>query len=121
MVAWEQDDMREDGKAGERGMRVTSLLDRESSGWYPEYWEFVKALSTVNGRGPMVDWIEYLPTEAIGMWPVEYAIDSLGPVATVSFAATSNVDESIWVLVTVGVNSIHGSDASLKSLGLISA
>ena len=53
------------------------LVDWELSGWYLEYWEFVKALCTINARGKLSDWLEYLPTEAIGTWPVELSIDSL--------------------------------------------
>jgi aminoglycoside phosphotransferase (APT) family kinase protein len=34
-------------------IRITSILDWELSGWYPEYWEFVKALNTISLRGPM--------------------------------------------------------------------
>ncbi|OBT63722.1 hypothetical protein VE03_06194 [Pseudogymnoascus sp. 23342-1-I1] len=68
MVAWERDDVRGDG---EKGIRVTSVLDWEMGGWYPEYWGFVKALSTVSSRGAMADWGEYLPSEAIGVWPVD--------------------------------------------------
>ena len=77
MVEWEEDDASKDHETTEKRIRVTSLLDWEMGGWYPEYWEFVKALSTVNFRGPMGDWVEYLPTEAIRMWPVDYAVDSL--------------------------------------------
>ncbi|CAK7214688.1 hypothetical protein SEUCBS140593_002266 [Sporothrix eucalyptigena] len=56
---------------------VTCILDWEMAGWYPAYWEFVKAMCNASPRGPLVDWPEYLPTGAIGIWPVEYALDSL--------------------------------------------
>ncbi|ERF74380.1 hypothetical protein EPUS_02067 [Endocarpon pusillum Z07020] len=56
-------------------IQITSLLDWEFSGWYPQYWEFVKALNTIGRRDPMSDWIEYLPP-SIGVWMVEYALDS---------------------------------------------
>ncbi|KXX83131.1 hypothetical protein MMYC01_200349 [Madurella mycetomatis] len=79
MVRWEWAD--EDGanlNGGEKKrIRITALIDWEMSGWYPEYWEFVKALSTINTRGKLSDWFEYLPTDAIGIWPVELSIDSL--------------------------------------------
>ncbi|AEO62052.1 hypothetical protein MYCTH_2312975 [Thermothelomyces thermophilus ATCC 42464] len=79
MVRWESGD--EDGANLDRGeekrIRITGLIDWEMSGWYPEYWEFVKALSTINTREKLSDWFEYLPTDAIGTWPVELAIDSL--------------------------------------------
>lgn len=61
----------------ERCLRVVSLIDWERSGWYPEYWEFVKALNTDDKRGPLADWCDYLPTEAIGQWPYEFSIDLL--------------------------------------------
>jgi hypothetical protein len=73
MVKWEDPTAHEEG----RGIRITVLIDWELSGWYPEYWEFVKALSTASMRGELRDWPEYLPTDAIGKWPVEYALDSL--------------------------------------------
>ncbi|KAI0834658.1 phosphotransferase enzyme family protein [Hypoxylon sp. FL0890] len=77
MVQWESDGNGTDAEGEDRRIRVTSLIDWELSGWYPEYWEFVKALSTISMRGPLADWFEYLPTEAIGSWPVEFSIDSL--------------------------------------------
>lgn len=55
-----------------RRIRITALIDWENSGWYPEHWEFVKALTAGAARGPLVDWCEYLPTNAIGEWPAEY-------------------------------------------------
>jgi hypothetical protein len=79
MVQWERGALDgAPGKGGEKKkIRVTALIDWEMSGWYPEYWEFVKALSTINTRGTLSDWFEYLPTDAIGTWPVELSIDSL--------------------------------------------
>ncbi len=65
------------GGGGSGDVRVTALIDWELSGWYPEYWEFVKALSTVDVRGPLADWYQYLPTEAIRSWLIEFSIDSL--------------------------------------------
>lgn len=64
------------GAKTESQIHITSLIDWELSGWYPEYWEFVKALNTVGHRGPLADWLDYLPI-TIGQWPVEYAVDSL--------------------------------------------
>ncbi|POR31015.1 Uncharacterized protein TPAR_08761 [Tolypocladium paradoxum] len=72
MVKWEGGSEEED-----KHLRVTSVVDWELGGWYPEYWEFIKSLSTIPPRGPMSDWFNYLPTEAIGIWPVEYATDML--------------------------------------------
>ena len=61
----------------QQDIRITSILDWEMSGWYLDYWEFVKALNTIGPRGPLFDWCDYLPTDAIGSWPTEYAIDLL--------------------------------------------
>lgn len=62
-------------KGGERAIHVSSILDWEYAGWYPEHWEFVKALNTFRHRGPLRDWYEYLPTEAIGKHFIEYSLD----------------------------------------------
>ena len=77
MVKWETEG--KDGKADETEsmIRITALLYWELSGWYPEHWEFVRALSTISARGNLSDWLEYLPTDAIGLWPVEYSVDAL--------------------------------------------
>jgi hypothetical protein len=58
-------------------VRVTSIIDWEAAGWYPESWEFVKAVSMINTRGPLSDWIDFLPTGAIGYFPLEFSIDRL--------------------------------------------
>ena len=58
-------------------IRISSIIDWKMIGWYPDYWEFVKALNTIGPKDTLFDWCEYLPTEAIGTWPVEYAIDTL--------------------------------------------
>lgn len=68
MVEWGQ---------GGKDIKVTCILDWEMAGWYPEHWEFVKALTTADERGPLADWCDYLPTEAIGQWPTEFSIDLL--------------------------------------------
>lgn len=62
---------------GNKELVVTSLIDWEMGGWYPEYWEFVKAVATVDARSPLADWIEFLPTRAIGSWPIEFSLDSI--------------------------------------------
>lgn len=36
---------------------VTGIIDWELSGWYPEYWEFVKALYAWSWQN---DWLDYL-------------------------------------------------------------
>ncbi|CAI6341292.1 unnamed protein product [Periconia digitata] len=58
-------------------VRVSSILDWETAGWYPEYWEFIKAMNTIGARGPLSDWSDFLPTKAIGCFPVEYSLDHL--------------------------------------------
>ncbi|KAK3313307.1 hypothetical protein B0H66DRAFT_577388 [Apodospora peruviana] len=76
MVKWEEEE--ENGNDRQQHvLRVTSLIDWELGGWYPEYWEFVRAMSMVDVRGNLADWCEYLPMEAIGSWPEEFAVDSL--------------------------------------------
>ena len=67
----------ESGGEARKQCVITSILDWEMAGWYPAYWEFVKALCNASPRGPLADWPTYLPTDAIGTWPVEYALDSL--------------------------------------------
>lgn len=53
---------------------VTGILDWEMCGWYPEYWEYVKALNTITIGGDFGDWWSYLPGN-IGVWPKEHAVD----------------------------------------------
>ncbi|KAF8247890.1 hypothetical protein K440DRAFT_643505 [Wilcoxina mikolae CBS 423.85] len=67
---------REEVQEDEGDVKVVGLIDWETCGWYPEYWEFVKALSTLSSRDGLDDWWDYLPT-AIGRWPGEYAIDEM--------------------------------------------
>ncbi|RAK99616.1 aminoglycoside phosphotransferase family protein [Aspergillus ibericus CBS 121593] len=55
-------------------VNITGILDWEMSGWYPEYWEYVKALNTISPGGDFDDWWAYLPT-TIGVWPKEHAVD----------------------------------------------
>ena len=56
---------------------MSSIIDWEAAGWYPESWEFVKAVSMIDTRGPLSDWIDFLPTDAIGYFPIEFSIDRL--------------------------------------------
>ncbi|KAK1978309.1 kinase-like domain-containing protein [Colletotrichum cereale] len=58
-------------------IRVSAILDWELAGWYPEHWEYVRALTNIDVRGPLQDWIDYLPTDAIGKHSTEYALDCL--------------------------------------------
>jgi len=68
---------QEDIKCPDTDLRVTSVIDWECCGCYPEYWEYVKALNTVGPKDPFSDWFEYLPTQAIGSWPFELSTDML--------------------------------------------
>jgi aminoglycoside phosphotransferase (APT) family kinase protein len=55
---------------------ITGLLDWELGGWYPEYWEYVKALntfSTLDGDA-LADWWRYLPPVITG-YDAEWALD----------------------------------------------
>ncbi|EFZ02052.1 Protein kinase-like domain protein [Metarhizium robertsii ARSEF 23] len=69
MVEW---DTEEGGT-----LHITAIIDWEPAGWYPEHWEFVKALHTVDIKGALADWYQYLPTAAIGSWPTEFSLDLL--------------------------------------------
>ncbi|KAI4714369.1 hypothetical protein J4E89_000048 [Alternaria sp. Ai002NY15] len=58
-------------------VRVSAIIDWEAAGWYPESWDFVKAVSMIDSCGPLSDWIDFLPTDAIGYFPMEFSIDRL--------------------------------------------
>ncbi|PYH63730.1 uncharacterized protein BO88DRAFT_430108 [Aspergillus vadensis CBS 113365] len=53
---------------------ITGIIDWETCGWYPEYWEYLKALNTIFPGCNCEDWWEYLP-KTIGIWPKEHAVD----------------------------------------------
>lgn len=55
-----------------RGGSITGILDWELSGWYPEYWEFAKALYVWRWQN---DWVDYL-TRALEPYYNEYAVHS---------------------------------------------
>lgn len=40
--------------------KVTAIIDWESSGFYPEYWETVKAMNLLTARDKF-DWYKYIP------------------------------------------------------------
>ncbi|QSS64538.1 hypothetical protein I7I51_01606 [Histoplasma capsulatum] len=46
-------------------VEVTGLLDWEMCGYYPEYWEYVKALHTIRPGGSFDDWWAYLPVSIV--------------------------------------------------------
>jgi aminoglycoside phosphotransferase len=50
---------------------VVGIIDWEFAGWYPEHWEYLKALVAV---GPVVDWWRYLPN-IVGSYTEEWALD----------------------------------------------
>ena len=54
-----------------QGDNLTGISNWQYSGWYPEHWEYVKALLVV---GRVVDWWRYLP-EIIGPYYSDWAID----------------------------------------------
>jgi len=51
--------------------QITGIIDWSYAGWYPEHWEYVKALMVV---GSIVDWWRYLP-DIIHPYYAEWAID----------------------------------------------
>ncbi|CDF36840.1 unnamed protein product [Chondrus crispus] len=50
----------------QKDVKVLGVIDWDKSGWYPEYWEFVKALNTIVVDDPMQDWSQCLP-HSIGL------------------------------------------------------
>jgi aminoglycoside phosphotransferase (APT) family kinase protein len=56
-------------------VRITAILGWDNAGWYPEYWEFVQAVHRTESQGELRDWVEYLPTAAIGEYLTEYMKD----------------------------------------------
>lgn len=52
---------------------ITGLVDWEMSGWYPEYWEHIKALSSFSPTTDD-DWWQYLP-KCIAHYHAEWALD----------------------------------------------
>lgn len=52
---------------------ITGIIDWEFSGWYPEYWEFAKALYVWRWQN---DWVDYLP-KALEPYYHECAVHSL--------------------------------------------
>jgi len=50
MITWESD---QGSLRTVKDIKVSGILGWESAGWYPEYWEFVKALNPINLRSPL--------------------------------------------------------------------
>lgn len=55
-------------------IEIGGLINWEGSGVYPEYWEFVRALSLLRLESDD-DWYDYLPTQAIGCFVDEFLLD----------------------------------------------
>ena len=54
-----------------KDMVITGIIDWEFAGWYPEHWEYIKALTA---EEPVPDWWRYLGA-IVGSYPAEWAID----------------------------------------------
>jgi aminoglycoside phosphotransferase (APT) family kinase protein len=61
----------------DKSIKMEAIIDWEVSRWYPAYWEYVKALHTISAHDKTLDWYRFLPTDAIGIWGAEYAIDKM--------------------------------------------
>ena len=57
--------------------RIAAVIDWETSGFYPEYWECVKATNILGPRDQF-DWYEYLPEVASSRrYPRQWLVDRL--------------------------------------------
>lgn len=70
-IAFTHGDLRQQNIMVKDG-NVTGILDWEFSGWYPEYWEFSKALYIWKWQN---DWVEYL-VQILQPYYSEYAVHS---------------------------------------------
>ena len=57
-------------------LKITGIVDWETGGGYPEYWEYIKAVQ-IPFIGEENDWDLFLPTHAIGTYPDEYVKDCM--------------------------------------------
>ena len=57
------------------GVYASGIVDWEASGFYPEYWEHLKALNTRDTRDES-DWWIHLPSSIVG-YDQEIAVDRL--------------------------------------------
>ena len=73
MVSWDADVW---GSIIQETIKISAILDWEFSGLYPEHWEFVRAMDNAYfcDHPELRDWIDYLPTQAIGTYIAEYSI-----------------------------------------------
>lgn len=64
--------------------RVTAIIDWETSGFYPEYWEAVKATNLLTPRGHF-DWYKYIPQSiSPNQYPVQWLVDRLWDRSTIN-------------------------------------
>jgi hypothetical protein len=64
---------------------ITGLLEWELGGWYPEHWEYVKALNTLSTLDgdedtALADWWMYLPpviTSYDAEWALDYVLEGV--------------------------------------------
>jgi thiamine kinase-like enzyme len=55
--------------------KVVGIVDWESSGWYPEYWESIKMTNNLVPRDQF-DWYQYLPeTSCPKRYPIQWLVD----------------------------------------------
>jgi aminoglycoside phosphotransferase (APT) family kinase protein len=55
---------------------IKGIVDWETGGSYPEYWEYVKSLNTMSSVDED-DWWQYLPVLGMGEYHNEWAVDTL--------------------------------------------
>ncbi|KAF8252535.1 kinase-like protein [Wilcoxina mikolae CBS 423.85] len=65
-------------KNGEE-IKITGIVDWEYGGWYPEHWEYLKALNTISTLAEdeersLIEWWKYLP-ECLSGYDKEWAVD----------------------------------------------
>ena len=64
-------------QGGEGLWRVTAIIDWESSGFYPEYWEAVKATNLLTPRDHF-DWYNFLPQSiSPNRYSIQWLVDRL--------------------------------------------
>ena len=55
---------------------IKGIVDWKAGGSYPEYWEYVKSLSTMSSTKED-DWWQFLPVLGMGEYQNEWATDML--------------------------------------------
>ena len=73
-------DLRPDNILVKKGLgntvSIIGLIDWGSSGSYPEYWEYVKAMTGLNIKRHC-DWFEHLRIDSIGEYSSEFIVDAM--------------------------------------------